>query len=300
MQKLPILALGLAFPAFVFCFCNAQKPAANPAPNVAIVADSLPYDLANPVLILNLADDALMEISGLSPTPNAGQFVAIADEGGELFFLDANKGGVVTKRLIFREKGDFEGVEMVGNTIWAIKSDGDLFSISAWDQPAPTIESFKTPLKKTDDVEGLGYDPSRNALIMACKGDADVFTPRNLYAFDLKTRQMSETPVYSIDPEEVNKFVPYLDTEKQDAFSPSGVALHPISNDVYVISTALKRLVILDYASGKIKYAQRLDKKNLPQPEGISFDAEGNLFISSEGKGGDGLLLQYKLKSNKN
>ncbi len=265
-----------------------------------MVTDSLPYDLANPVLMLQLADVSLKEISGLSPTPVTGQFVAIADERGELFFLDAKKGGVVTKRVLFREKGDFEGVEMVANTIWAIKSDGDLFGITNWNTPTFSVESIKTPLKKSDDVEGLGYDPKRNALLIACKGDPDYFIPRNIFAFDLKTRQMLETPIYSIDPEEVNRYVPYLETEKQDAFSPSGVALHPISNDVYVISTALKRLVVLDYTSGKIKHAQRLDKKNLPQPEGISFDAEGNLFISSEGKGGDGLLLQYKMKSNKN
>ena len=300
MQKLPILALGLAFPAIVFCFCNAQKPAAKPDQNWAIITDSLPYDLANPILMLHLADVALKEISGLSPSPVTGQFVSIADERGELFFLDASKGGVVTKRVLFREKGDFEGVEMVDSTIWAIKSDGDLFGISAWDKPVPIIESLKTPLKKSDDVEGLGYDPKRNALLIACKGNSDFFVPRNIFAFDLKTRQMLETPVYSIDPEEVNRYVPYLETEKKDAFSPSGVALHPISNEVYVISTALKRLVVLDYTSGKIKHAQRLDKKILPQPEGISFDAEGNLFISCEGKGGDGLLLQFKLKSGKN
>ncbi len=300
MQKLPTLALGLVLPVFVFCFCNAQNNSPSPAPPLAVTADSLPYDLANPILVLTLTDVALKEISGLSPTPVTGQFVSIADERGELFFLDANKGGVVTKRVLFREKGDFEGVEMVDSTIWAIKSDGDLFGIINWDTPTFSVESFKTPLKKSDDVEGLGYDPKRNALLIACKGDPDYFIPRNIFAFDLKTRKMLEAPIYSIDPEEVNRYVPYLETEKQDAFSPSGVALHPISNDVYVISTALKRLVVLDYTSGKIKHAQRLEKKNLPQPEGISFDAEGNLFISSEGKGGDGLLLQYKMKSNKN
>jgi len=94
----------------------------------------------------------------------------------------------------------------------------------------------------------------------------------------------------------VNELLPYLDQEKHHYFSPSGIAVHPITGDVYVLSTALKRLVVLDYTTGKIRYAVRLDKKVLPQPEGIAFDSEGNLFLASEGKKGEGMLLRFNLQ----
>lgn len=298
MQKLPAFALCAALPLLLLSFCHSQKPSASAAQTAANAPDSLPYSLDMPSLTINLVNEELKEISGLSPADSQGVFLAIADERGEVFFIGGDGGGAIFRRILFREKGDFEGVEMVGKTIWAIKSDGDLFEINDWKKTPPRIDEYKTPLKKTDDVEGLTYDAKRNALLLACKSDPADFSPRKVFAFNLKTKVMEETPVFTINPEVVNRLVPYNDTEKHDAFSPSGIALHPLTNDVYLISTALKRLVVLDYTSGKIKFARRLDKKLLPQPEGISFDAAGNLYISSEGKGASGLLLKFDFQRN--
>jgi uncharacterized protein YjiK len=72
-----------------------------------------------------------------------------------------------------------------------------------------------------------------------------------------------------------------------------------VTGDVYVISSALKRLIVLDYTTGAIRYAVRLNKKLLPQPEGIAFDAEGNLHLSSEGKKGEGLVFKFDYKAPK-
>ncbi len=295
MHKLPILSFGLAFPALVICFCNAQKPIPAPRPEFSVLSDSLPYDLKSPSLTINLASEALKEISGLSPTDSAGIYLAIADERGEVFFIDGNGGGAVFHRFMFRDKGDFESVEMVKGTIWAAKSNGDLFEIKNWKEN-PQIEEYKTSLKKQNDVEGLSYDPWRNSLLLACKENPDSLYPRGIFVFNLTTKTLEESPAYTIQPQEVNQRVPYLETEKHDYFSPSGLAVHPLTGDVYVISTALKRLVVLDYKSGKIKFAQRLDKKILPQPEGISFDPAGNLLLSSEGKQGEGMLLKFDFK----
>lgn len=257
---------------------------------------SIPYNLDNPVLALSLEEEALREISGLSPAASPGQFVAIADERGELFFLDTS--GAVTKRVLFRDKGDFEGVEMVGNTIWAVKSDGKIFGISNWQGEVPSVEEYKTELSKSDDIEGLCYDPNRNALLLAAKGDPDSTYSRNVYAFSLATKQLDARPVYSVEPSQVNGLVPYGESEKHDSFSPSGIAVNPVTGDIYLISSALKRLIVLDGKSGKIIFARRIDKKRIPQPEGIAFDAKGNLYISSEGKGENGLLFRFDMLSS--
>ncbi len=293
MQKLPALTFGVAFPALVLCFCNANNPAVTPSPSFATVSDSIPYKLQSPSLTINLVSAELKEISGLSPADSPGVYVAIADERGEVFLVDGNGGGAVFQRVLFREKGDFEGVEMVGKSIWAAKSNGDLFEISNWKKSPPEVSEYKTKLKKNNDVEGLAYDPWRKALLLACKENPDSLYPRHIFVFNLNSKALDDAPAYTINPEEVNRLVPYLDTEKHDYFSPSGIAVHPLSGDIYVISTALKRLVVLDYKTGRLKFAQRLDKKILPQPEGISFDAAGNLLLSSEGKQGEGLLLKF-------
>jgi len=263
-----------------------------------VFTDTFPYDLQNPSFVINLVSEDLKEISGLSPTDSAGIYLAINDERGEIFFIDGAGGGAILNRFLFRDKGDFEGVEMVGKCLYAVKSDGDIFEIGCWDTDTPNIVEYKTRLKKADDVEGLCYDAKRFALLLACKQNPDSAGLRRIYAFDLKTKQLSDKPVYTIDPEAVNRLVP-LDGEKNRYISPSGIAIHPKTNDIFVISSAQKRLVVLDYKTGAIRYAVRLNKKLLPQPEGIAFDAEGNLHLSSEGKKGEGLVLKFDYKAPK-
>lgn len=258
--------------------------------------DSIPYRFQDPSQVINFVSEDLYEVSGLGPTDEPDIFCAISDERGEVLFLDGAGGGAIVRRVLFREKGDFEGVELVRKCLYAVRSNGEVFEIDRWKSDNPKIASYKTFLTKTDDVEGLGYDKKRHALLLACKGDPDSAYLRHVYAFDLRKNQLAETPVFSINPLEVNELLPYLEQEKHHYFSPSGIAVHPLTGDVYVLSTALKRLVVLDYQTGKIRYAVRLDKKVLPQPEGIAFDSEGNLFLASEGKKGEGMLLRFNLQ----
>jgi uncharacterized protein YjiK len=299
MQTLFIRSFGMLLLAALFGFCNAGKPEATEQASLQPISDSLPYDLQNPALTINFVTEALKEISGLGPSDTPGLFLAIADERGEVFFIEGERGGRVRRQILFREKGDFEGVELVGKSIWAVKSDGDLFEISDWKKVQPTVTEYKTPLKKVDDVEGLAYDPWKKSLLLSCKQNPDSSGLRRIWSFDLKSKTLGQSPVYTVDPEEVNKLLPYNNAEKQDYFSPSAIALHPKTRDVYLISTALKRLVVLDYHSGAIKHVNRLDKRLLPQPEGLAFDQAGNLFIGSEGKKGEGLLLKFEYKGNK-
>jgi len=263
----------------------------------ATPADSLPYDLHNPSFIINLVSEELKEISGLSPTDSAGIYLAIADEVGEIFFIDGAGGGTILRKVFFRDKGDFEGVEMVGKCLYSVKSNGDIYEIGCWENDEPQIVEYKTSLHKSDDVEGLCYDEKRFSLLLACKQNPDSAGLRRVFAFDLKTKQLGDKPVYTIDPEAVNRMVP-VEGDKTRYFSPSGIAIHPKTGDVYVISSTQKRLVVLDYKTGALRFAVRLDKKLLPQPEGIAFDAEGNLHLSSEGKKGEGLVLKFDYKPN--
>ncbi|MEI6409116.1 MAG: SdiA-regulated domain-containing protein [Bacteroidota bacterium] len=256
--------------------------------------ERLPYNLEEPALTINFANAELKEISGLSPTDTPGVYCAIADERGEIFFINSEKAGEITRRVLFRDKGDFESLEMVGKVLYALKSNGALFEIEHWQEGGDKMEvhEYKTPLQY-DDLEGLCYDPKRNALLLATKEDPLSDVSRKIYAFSLKTKTLEPNPVYTIDPQEVNRILPYDLGEKQHYFSPSGIAIHPITKEVYVISTALKRLVVLNPETGAIKSVVRLDKGLLPQPEGIAFDAQGNLFLSSEGKKQEGLLLKF-------
>ena len=56
----------------------------------------------------------------------------------------------------------------------------------------------------------------------------------------------------------------------------------PISGNLYVLASVGKTLVVIDHHN-QIMHVELLDPMQFPQPEGICFDPQGNLFISSEG-----------------
>jgi uncharacterized protein YjiK len=271
--------------------CQARQQAA-PAPSTAVATVAFPYDLSTPSHTIFLPDEALREISGLSPTNEPGIFCAIADERGEVFFIDGRRGGAVKKKILFRDKGDFEGLEWHDGRIYAVKSDGEIFKIDYSKGGVPDVKKYETGLTH-HDIEGLCYDPGRDALLLVCKEDPDRDTLRCVMAFDLKTQQLLPNAVYTVKPAEITRLSPNGPDDKDNFFSPSGIAIHPKTNDVYIVSSAKKRLVVLNYQTGELKNVGVLDKKVLPQPEGIAFDLQGNLYLSSEGKKHEALLLRF-------
>ena len=103
----------------------------------------------------------------------------------------------------------------------------------------------------------------------------------------MEQKKLGETHLFAID---ATKF------GKANNFGPSGIAVHPLSGDIYVLSSRGKILVQLD-AEGKYLDAWKLDKKNFKQPEGICFAPNGDMYISNEGRGGKANLLHFKWKS---
>ncbi|MFN4080158.1 MAG: SdiA-regulated domain-containing protein [Saprospiraceae bacterium] len=256
--------------------------------------DSIPYNLSEPSRSIALAQPELYEISGLSPLPMPGKLLAIGDEKGECYILDAHTGDI-ERRIPFRDKGDFEGVEWHGPCLFAVKSDGTLYEISKWENAKRKVFAYNTPLTKNNDVEGLCYDPKRHALLLACKEDKSNPKPRGIYAFDLKTKRLADTAAYVIDVEALQLRLP---KDKGNYFSPSGIAIHPLTGDIYVISTAKKALLTLDYDSGAVKHIQALDPRIFAQPEGIAFMPDGVMYISNEGRDRDipATILRFDLR----
>jgi len=82
---------------------------------------------------------------------------------------------------------------------------------------------------------------------------------------------------------------------RAEDFSPSGIAIHPTTYQIYILSSQGKTLSIFD-SSKKLVAIIFLNKKEHLQPEGICFSPDGDLFISNEGKGISGAkLMHYNL-----
>lgn len=256
--------------------------------------DGFPYDLKYPYRKFSLPDQ-LEEISGLG-WHEEGELIAVQDEQGYLYFYDLNK-GKVDHKVKFGSAGDYEGVELAGETMWAVKSSGDLMRIPEYEGIEVPSQKIETPLKTSDDVEGLTYDSQTEMLLVACKANSDdhaaVPAPqKGIFAIDPLTGEMDEKPRYIIDPDELGKF---REQDKPDKFHPSGIAFHPSRPEVYIIAAIDNRVLVLQRETGEILFYKKLKSKSFKQAEGICFAPDGTLYISNEGAGGDANILEFPM-----
>lgn len=291
------LMLALSLIVLNCVFCKNAAPA---------VAPAFFYEVNVPNQTFVMPKE-LEEISGLSVWNDGKSLVAVQDENGIIFYLDKNT-GKIERQIKFWEDGDYEDLQVVGKSIYVVKSTGTLYEVP---EDGKDAKKYNFGLDSKNDVEGLAYDAKNNRLLLACKNQASdelSKSKRGIYAFDLQKKAMSEAPVYTIATQEVQNYlnalpntdskVKMLEAFKADemTFAPSAIAIHPRTNDFYLLSAAGNVLLVLDSA-GKVVHLEKLKKKIHAQPEGICFDADGTLYISNEAKDGEpGKIYVFKEK----
>ncbi len=281
----------IPFFCFLFLFqCHLTEPHIE----AIIVDNSFTYNLNNPETKWEFPSE-LREISGLSYLPS-GKLACIQDENGYIYILDFEK-REIEKKIYFGKDGDYEGIEVINDMAYILRSDGRLFVLNLHDKN-PVVKKIKTPLTKKNNSEGLGFDPSTNELLIACKGKAglkkDELKGQAVYAFNIKQNTLSDSPKYLIKTKAIKKALEThnLNTNKHTPYRFSGIAVHPVTNQVYIIGSVGKLLIIIDH-NGDIKTLTAMHPKLFIQPEGICFNPAGDLFIASEGKYGKGYILKF-------
>jgi uncharacterized protein YjiK len=286
--------------------CSKQK--------AEVAAETIHYDFSHPAKKYILKHQ-LVEISGLSFVSD-DEVALIQDEDGIIFFFNLEK-GEVTRKISFGKDGDYEDLEVSGDTVFVLRSDGRLFEVSNLygDKSEIKINKINTGLSAKNNTEGLCYDKTQGIFFIACKGEAGdgkkYIGKKAVYSFNLASKKLSDAPFALIDEKEImskkeggkrswiiDKLIELFDPAKNDGiFQPSGISVHPFTNEIYIISAVSNLLVILDN-SGKLKHVIKLSSSVFKQPEGIAFDTEGNLFISNEGRKGSGNILKFLYLKN--
>ena len=223
--------------------------------------------------------------------------ILIEDIHPNLYFIKIDDKAATLEKLIpfateDKDKFDIEDVAMVKNTVYALWSHGTLFKINDW-QGKPQIDEIKTFLKKENNTEGLCYDPVINELLIACKdasGLADAKkSTKAVYVFDIEKEEVKNTPFLVIKKEDFESVA-----GQKIHFNPSAIAIHPVTHDIYMLSTRDTKCMAVFTHSGALKSFQLIDPELMPQPEGICFSPEGKLYLSSEGKkGSPGNLFEF-------
>ena len=259
------------------------------------------YNLEQPDTSFDLPSE-LKEISGLSFDNSFEKLYAVQDENGLVFIIDKQSGNV-EETIEFHKDGDYEGIEVIGDKVYVVKSTGTVYEIKNLGQEDQKMEKYNLFLSRENDVEGFCYDPSKNVLLMACKGvpaSGESFEviryKKVVYGFDVNTHEIDSVPIYNVQLDGIQKCIHtssgiknteelkacFSYDEKDMNFNPSGIAIHPHTQHVYMLSSAGKTMIVLNY-EGEIIYVERLNKKVHKQPEGIAFDKDGTLYISNEG-----------------
>lgn len=280
---------------------QSSKRSSSIHPTTSTVTDTkFAYNLDAPNEKFKLSKN-LKEISGLTCYKDKW-LAAVQDEKGAIYLIDMNTGN--TEDVIeFSADGDYEGIACVKDVFYALRADGVLFQIKNWKGKQKKVRTkvIDTNLGERNDTEGLCFDPIKNRLLIACKASAVIgeneHSFRAVYAYDLKKNKFNVEPVFKLSKKSFKKYVkenleenlsyiPYLKeikkAKKNMLLEPSAIAIHPVTNQIYLLSAAANSLIVLD-RNFNIKHLKRLNSERFEQPEGLTFNSRGDLFIASEG-----------------
>ena len=80
----------------------------------------------------------LKEISGIAVMDSV-RLACIQDEVGSIFIYNTATSGI-QEVIPFATTGDYEGIAIVDNTFWVLRSDGKLFEVSTLDAKKTTVK----------------------------------------------------------------------------------------------------------------------------------------------------------------
>jgi len=239
-----------------------------------------PYNFLTPTSSYEMPE-VLKEISGIAPM-NTTTLYAVQDESGAVFKYDLKKESISGLHR-FTDVGDFEDVTTDGATLYALRSDGTIFSFN--------VANFDGKITQTVlqlnslNAEGIFYNQHDRMLYIVCKDqpiDGESWQ-RNIYKIDPKGTGMAKLAL-TIDIKEIVRKIKVdypLATSSNLQFNPSAIAIHPLTNEMYILSASNKLLAI--YKNSKLSAVYPLPAETFYKPEGLAFMPDGSLYISSEG-----------------
>ena len=283
-KKLSFLAIAVGF----ICL-----PGCKPGKSKAKYPSPPGYNLAKPTTI-HLKGE-LDEISGIIFYPKDSSIFAIIDEAGYLYKIFV-RNKVEIEKWKFSKKADFEDLSLVDSTFFALQSNGAMTRFRFYSKDSVEMDVCEPPFSGKNEFESMYYDEFHSQLVLLCKDcDVDKKSTLTAYGFDPATKKYADTSFFVMD---VNKIADKLNLGKMK-LKPSAAAIHPITKELYIISSVNKAIIIAD-RDGKVKEAYPIDPTIFKQPEGLMFTPWGDLLISNEAaEVGAANILIYKYNAGR-
>lgn len=253
------------------------------------------YDFSKPVKYK--MPDELAEISGIVFEPGSQETMyAIEDEDGLLFYWKNGHPDQVHS-VKFGKHGDYEDLAIAKNYAIILRSDGILFTFPLQEAKGGTVSSVQEwkSLVPEGEYEGLYADNATGNLYMLCKNcGADKQTGAiSGYILHLDEQgRPSQTGSFKVPTSDLQRLKP----KKKNGFRPSALTFNQRTQEWYILSSVNKSLVVTD-KNWNPRQVVALDPSLFPQPEGITFDIDNNLYISNEaGNTAAGTVLKFSYK----
>lgn len=228
----------------------------------------------------------LREISGIDFIGN-NRLAAVNDEAGKLFFVNPDNGKYTVEE--FGKKGDYEDLVKAGDSYYVLLSNGKIVQVSADGKKQEAIYSYD--FGKHMEFESICYDKALQQLLVICKQCGKNPNSINAYRFDLATKQYIPGTSFSIPWSEIRAMA----KDNSIECKPSAAAINPRNGKLYIIAS-LGKVLLECSPGGKLEAVYGLNPDHFPQPEGITFSPEGDLYIANEGMQGKATLLKYSYR----
>jgi uncharacterized protein YjiK len=219
----------------------------------------------------------LKEISGIAVTAD-GRLLAHDDELSRIFEIDPRR-GVIIKSFLFGNglRGDFEGITIVGDTVWVIKSNGELYSFREGENGTRVpYAKFDTKLGKECEFEGVAYQADSSWLVMPCKNARGKGFDDEFVIFRWRIGSHADSGITKIE-------IPLSEVvgnNKWKHFRASDITIDPVTGD-YVIISSLEHGLIVMRPDGEVVESRSLPGKH-EQAEGVAITKDSILIISDE------------------
>lgn len=225
-----------------------------------------------------LLPPGLAEISGLALTSDS-RLLGHNDEVGRIFEVDYRRGVVVKTFWIGDQivRDDFEAIAVAGDRIFLLASNGRLYEFTEGGEASRVpFMRHDTRLGAECEFEGLAFDSSANALVLACKhiltaGLKDFVV---LYKYSLADSSAAGTLRLTIPLAQA------IGANGWKGFTPSDIAVDPGSGDYVVIASQEKGLLRVTPA-GEVVWSRPLPAGQ-DMAEGIAITRDGILILGDE------------------
>lgn len=302
--------IGFVIISFLIGQCQNRRSQPVEENNI-VQLQNVPYNIHQMDHLLVLPRE-LVEVSGLAYNIHESTLMLVNDELGYIYELDKDDGSILTKKK-FADFGDYEGIEYMNSDLIVSRSNGKIYFYNQENEN--TYKIVKTNINVRNNIEGITYDSSKNQILLACKGVPEVTglieetKGKLICVYDIESENVLPEPYILIKDKQLRRKVDeiYKDvglTENQlaqlkdrvEGFAPSGLAIHPHSGHVYILSAQKSLLVVINSVK-EIQHIHFLDQDLHVQPEGICFTPKGDMYISNEGKHNSAKIYLYKYQN---